>query len=164
MGYLLLSWYLVFNFRFKSQETHYVSTDTNRYMHIKYLCSKHIAHNWYSLQEDKYITTSTVRMAAVTATATYTAMDWLWIDSEQARRRGTHACCTEFKVLNSRCSDWVTGWSIRSLIPRQGKESFLFPKTSRPVIGPIQPPIQGYRGSFPVDESVGVWNWQLSST
>jgi hypothetical protein len=60
-------------------------------MHIKYLCYQHSAHNWYLLQEDKDITAGSVPLDAVAATGWYTAMDWQWIDSVQARRRSTHA-------------------------------------------------------------------------
>jgi hypothetical protein len=51
----------------------------------------------------------------------------------------------------------------RSLSPGKGKD-FLFSTSSRPVLGPTQPPIQWVTGgSFLGSKAAGAWSWPLTS-
>jgi hypothetical protein len=46
--------------------------------------------------------------------------------------------------------------------PERGK-FFLLSTSSRPTLGPTQPPIQWVRGHFPRGKAAGAWSWQLTS-
>jgi hypothetical protein len=65
----------------------------------------------------------------------------------------------------SRYSDWLraTQMSGRSSSPGKGK-NFLFSTSSRPVLGPTQPPIQWIPGALsPGGKAAGSRSWKLTS-
>jgi hypothetical protein len=64
--------------------------------------------------------------------------------------------------LGSRCSDWLRAGRPRgrNSSPRRVK-SFLFFTSSRPVLGPNQPPMQCLPWAFLGGEAAGAWSWQL---
>jgi hypothetical protein len=65
----------------------------------------------------------------------------------------------------SRYSDWLRAGRRRgrSSSPRRVK-NFLFSTSSRPGLGPTQPPLQWLPGgSLPGGKAAGVWGWPLTS-
>jgi len=61
------------------------------------------------------------------------------------------ASCVELTLHHIPILCWATGWTIRVLEfdSQQRLGFFLLATASRKALGPTQPPIQWYRGSFP---------------
>ena len=61
-----------------------------------------------------------------------------------------------------RYSDWAAGWTVRGSNSVEVQEIFIFYETSRPTLGPIQPPVRGAPGFFLEGKAAGSWRWQLT--
>jgi hypothetical protein len=86
-----------------------------------------------------------------------------FLKSYGRRQQAQRISMGKTKAYPSRHSAWLCVGLQRGGSSSLGRvKNFLFSMSSRPVVGPTQPPV-GTKGSFPGGKAAGAWSWILTS-